>query len=140
MQPGADLVAREALGFAEQQTRAVPGRQPAQGGADELRAFAAQGFALGVVGVAAQECGGRDGGFAVVADCTAAAFQGFPAHQLAAAQLGDAGVSCEAEEPGLDFEGDRRAAVPGAVRTTLCRARQRLKLEYVALGGEPAAA
>ena len=28
----------------------------------------------------------------------------------------------------------------GAVRTTLCRARQRLRAEYVALGGEPAAA
>ncbi|HET6316973.1 MAG TPA: RNA polymerase sigma factor [Chloroflexota bacterium] len=43
------------------------------------------------------------------------------------------GLSCE--EIGI-----RLQLSSGAVRTTLCRARQRLKAEYVALGGEPAAA
>src|ERR1700716_3911863 len=43
------------------------------------------------------------------------------------------GLSCE--EIGM-----RLHLSSGAVRTTLCRARQRLRTEYVALGGEPAAA
>src|SRR5437588_8972582 len=43
------------------------------------------------------------------------------------------GLSCE--EIGM-----RLQLSSGAVRTTLCRARQRLRVEYVALGGEPAAA
>jgi RNA polymerase sigma-70 factor (ECF subfamily) len=46
------------------------------------------------------------------------------------------------EAEGLSCEeiGTRLSLSSGAVRTTLCRARQRLKVEYVALGGEPAAA
>jgi RNA polymerase sigma-70 factor (ECF subfamily) len=46
------------------------------------------------------------------------------------------------EAEGLSCEeiGARLNLSSGAVRTTLCRARQRLKVEYVALGGEPAAA
>jgi DNA-directed RNA polymerase specialized sigma24 family protein len=46
------------------------------------------------------------------------------------------------ESEGLSCEeiGERLSLSSGAVRTTLCRARQRLKAEYVALGGEPAAA
>jgi RNA polymerase sigma-70 factor (ECF subfamily) len=46
------------------------------------------------------------------------------------------------EAEGLSCEeiGYRLHLSSGAVRTTLCRARQRLKAEYVALGGEPAAA
>ncbi len=46
------------------------------------------------------------------------------------------------EAEGLSCEeiGSRMHLSSGAVRTTLCRARQRLKTEYVALGGEPAAA
>ena len=46
------------------------------------------------------------------------------------------------EAEGLSCEeiGGRLQLSSGAVRTTLCRARQRLKAEYVALGGEPAAA
>jgi DNA-directed RNA polymerase specialized sigma24 family protein len=46
------------------------------------------------------------------------------------------------EAEGLSCEeiGGRLSLSSGAVRTTLCRARQRLKAEYVALGGEPAAA
>jgi RNA polymerase sigma-70 factor (ECF subfamily) len=46
------------------------------------------------------------------------------------------------EAEGLSCEeiGNRLALSSGAVRTTLCRARQRLRVEYVALGGEPAAA
>src|SRR5947209_5418239 len=46
------------------------------------------------------------------------------------------------EAEGLSCEeiGRRLALSSGAVRTTLCRARQRLRLEYLALGGEPAAA
>src|SRR5689334_21330527 len=46
------------------------------------------------------------------------------------------------EAEGLSCEeiGFRLQLSSGAVRTTLCRARQRLKAEYVALGGEPAAA
>ena len=46
------------------------------------------------------------------------------------------------EAEGLSCEeiGERLNLSSGAVRTTLCRARQRLKAEYVALGGEPAAA
>src|SRR4051794_6196425 len=46
------------------------------------------------------------------------------------------------EAEGLSCEeiGSRLQLSSGAVRTTLCRARQRLKVEYVALGGEPAAA
>ncbi|MDQ6670209.1 MAG: sigma-70 family RNA polymerase sigma factor [Chloroflexota bacterium] len=46
------------------------------------------------------------------------------------------------EAEGLSCEeiGARLALSSGAVRTTLCRARQRLRLEYIALGGEPAAA
>jgi RNA polymerase sigma-70 factor (ECF subfamily) len=46
------------------------------------------------------------------------------------------------EAEGLSCEeiGARLSLSSGAVRTTLCRARQRLKAEYVALGGEPAAA
>jgi len=46
------------------------------------------------------------------------------------------------EAEGLSCEeiGARLRLSSGAVRTTLCRARQRLKAEYVALGGEPAAA
>jgi len=43
------------------------------------------------------------------------------------------GLSCE--EIGIQL-----GLTSGAVRTTLCRARQRLRTEYVALGGEPAAA
>jgi len=46
------------------------------------------------------------------------------------------------EAEGLSCEeiGARLNLSSGAVRTTLCRARQRLRTEYVALGGEPAAA
>jgi RNA polymerase sigma-70 factor (ECF subfamily) len=46
------------------------------------------------------------------------------------------------EAEGLSCEeiGTRMQLSSGAVRTTLCRARQRLRIEYVALGGEPAAA
>ncbi|HEY3063163.1 MAG TPA: sigma-70 family RNA polymerase sigma factor [Chloroflexota bacterium] len=46
------------------------------------------------------------------------------------------------EAEGLSCEeiGFRMHLSSGAVRTTLCRARQRLKAEYVGLGGEPAAA
>ena len=46
------------------------------------------------------------------------------------------------EAEGLSCEeiGNRLALSSGAVRTTLCRARQRLRVEYIALGGEPAAA
>ena len=46
------------------------------------------------------------------------------------------------EAEGLSCEeiGFRMHLSSGAVRTTRCRARQRLKAEYVALGGEPAAA
>ena len=46
------------------------------------------------------------------------------------------------EAEGLSCEeiGARLQLSSGAVRTTLCRARQRLRVEYVALGGEPAAA
>ena len=46
------------------------------------------------------------------------------------------------EAEGLSCEeiGSRLQLSSGAVRTTLCRARQRLRAEYVALGGEPAAA
>src|ERR671933_1517048 len=46
------------------------------------------------------------------------------------------------EAEGLSCEeiGNRLPLSSGAVRTTLCRARQRLRAEYVALGGEPAAA
>lgn len=46
------------------------------------------------------------------------------------------------EAEGLSCEeiGGRLGLSSGAVRTTLCRARQRLKREYLALGGEPAAA
>jgi RNA polymerase sigma-70 factor, ECF subfamily len=46
------------------------------------------------------------------------------------------------EAEGLSCEeiGNRLQLSSGAVRTTLCRARQRLRAEYVALGGEPAAA
>ena len=46
----------------------------------------------------------------------------------------------EAEGLSCDEIGARLSLSAGAVRTTLCRARQRLKAEYVALGGEPAAA
>src|SRR5436305_957684 len=46
------------------------------------------------------------------------------------------------EAEGLSCEeiGNRLQLSSGAVRTTLCRARQRLKAEYINLGGEPAAA
>jgi RNA polymerase sigma-70 factor (ECF subfamily) len=46
------------------------------------------------------------------------------------------------EAEGLSCEeiGTRLQLSSGAVRTTLCRARQRLRIEYVALGGEPAVA
>ena len=46
------------------------------------------------------------------------------------------------ETEGLSCEeiGTQLGLSSGAVRTTLCRARQRLRAEYVALGGEPAAA
>src|SRR5919198_5185047 len=46
------------------------------------------------------------------------------------------------EAEGLSCEeiGHRLRLSSGAVRTTLCRARHRLRAEYVALGGEPAAA
>jgi len=46
------------------------------------------------------------------------------------------------EAEGLSCEeiGTRLQLSSGAVRTTLCRARQRLRSEYVNLGGEPAAA
>lgn len=43
------------------------------------------------------------------------------------------GLSCEAI-------GEQLGLSPGAVRTTLCRARHRLRAEYLALGGEPLAA
>jgi RNA polymerase sigma-70 factor, ECF subfamily len=46
----------------------------------------------------------------------------------------------EAEGLSCDEIGSRLQLSSGAVRTTLCRARQRLRVEYVALGGEPAAA
>jgi RNA polymerase sigma-70 factor (ECF subfamily) len=44
------------------------------------------------------------------------------------------------EAEGLSCEeiGSRLSLSSGAVRTTLCRARQRLRIEYVALGGEAA--
>jgi RNA polymerase sigma-70 factor (ECF subfamily) len=44
------------------------------------------------------------------------------------------------EAEGLSCEeiGNRLQLSSGAVRTTLCRARQRLRIEYVALGGEAA--
>ena len=46
------------------------------------------------------------------------------------------------EAEGLSCEeiGTQLGLSPGAVRTTLCRARQRLRREYLALGGEPVAA
>jgi RNA polymerase sigma-70 factor, ECF subfamily len=46
------------------------------------------------------------------------------------------------EAEGLSCEeiGSRLELSSGAVRTTLCRARQRLRTEYLSLGGEPAAA
>jgi RNA polymerase sigma-70 factor, ECF subfamily len=46
------------------------------------------------------------------------------------------------EAEGLSCEeiGTRLNLSSGAVRTTLCRARQRLRIEYIALGGEPSAA
>jgi RNA polymerase sigma-70 factor (ECF subfamily) len=46
------------------------------------------------------------------------------------------------ESEGLSCEeiGQRLQLSSGAVRTTLCRARQRLRAEYLGLGGEPAAA
>jgi RNA polymerase sigma-70 factor (ECF subfamily) len=46
------------------------------------------------------------------------------------------------ESEGLSCEeiGQRLQLSSGAVRTTLCRARQRLRAEYLSLGGEPAAA
>ena len=46
------------------------------------------------------------------------------------------------EAEGLSCEeiGNRLQLSSGAVRTTLCRARQRLRSEYVALGGEVASA
>jgi RNA polymerase sigma-70 factor (ECF subfamily) len=46
------------------------------------------------------------------------------------------------EAEGLSCEeiGARLQLSSGAVRTTLCRARQRLRVEYLSLGGEPAAA
>jgi RNA polymerase sigma-70 factor (ECF subfamily) len=46
------------------------------------------------------------------------------------------------ESEGLSCEeiGQRLQLSSGAVRTTLCRARQRLRTEYLGLGGEPAAA
>ena len=46
------------------------------------------------------------------------------------------------EAEGLSCEeiGSRLRLSSGAVRTTLCRARQRLRAEYVALGGDPVAA
>ena len=60
----------------------------------------------------------------------------FPGNEAAGKRLEvvDAeGLSCEEI-------GTRLQLSSGAVRTTLCRARQRLRTEYVALGGEPAAA
>jgi RNA polymerase sigma-70 factor (ECF subfamily) len=44
------------------------------------------------------------------------------------------------ESEGLSCEeiGTQLGLSSGAVRTTLCRARQRLRAEYLALGGEPA--
>lgn len=46
------------------------------------------------------------------------------------------------EAEGLSCEqiGEQLGLTSGAVRTTLCRARERLRREYLALGGEPAAA
>src|SRR5438067_5878509 len=62
--------------------------------------------------VAAEQGGGRD---RRLARLTASALEGFPADQLAAPQLVDAGVTRDAEQPGLDLQRDGRASVPGAL-------------------------
>jgi RNA polymerase sigma-70 factor (ECF subfamily) len=68
------------------------------------------------------------------ADLVRRALKRLPARYRTCLLLREAeGLSCEEI-------GTRLSLSSGAVRTTLCRARQRLKAEYVALGGEPAAA
>ncbi len=61
------------------------------------------------------------------------AMQGLPARYRTCLLLRESeGLTCE--EIGVQL-----GMTSGAVRTTLCRARQRLKHEYLRLGGEPAA-
>jgi RNA polymerase sigma-70 factor (ECF subfamily) len=68
------------------------------------------------------------------ADLVRRALRRLPARYRTCLLLREAeGLSCEEIGARLELSS-------GAVRTTLCRARQRLKAEYVALGGEPAAA
>src|SRR5438874_13768982 len=91
-------------------------REPPQGLAHQLGAFAAQHFALWVVAVAGQQCRGSDRSFAVLVACTSAGpFERLPTHELAAAQLIDAGVARNAEQPGLDFQGNGWASIPRAL-------------------------
>src|SRR4051794_31468982 len=68
------------------------------------------------------------------ADLVRQALRRLPARYRVCLLLREAeGLSCEEIGARLELSS-------GAVRTTLCRARQRLRAEYVALGGEPAAA
>ena len=68
------------------------------------------------------------------ADLVRRALQRLPNRYRACLLMREAeGLSCEEI-------GNRLHLSSGAVRTTLCRARHRLRAEYVALGGEPAAA
>ena len=110
MQALADLLARQALGLAHEQTRPIPIRQALQRTAHQVSPFAAQDFAFGIVAVAAQQ---RRIGDRVVSRRAAGAFERLPAHELAPAELVDAGVARDAEQPGLDLQRDRRTPVPG---------------------------